>query len=489
MSDLLETARSIADTVLYEGYLLYPYRSSSGKNQVRWQYGIVGPTGAAAAGAGEESSLQTECLLDAGAGTRVDVYLRFLQVQARTVEAAAADGGYNRVEQLPAGATTCVPWEEAVEQEIAVLDVSVSDLADGRTVDVDVAAGEEVEPVSDAGRLVGRVVRRRLPLRGRLQLSATAAPGDRPLWILCARLDNTGETFGRAEIDARAGSSDGYVHRAARARDAATRQSFVGTHFLMTVRDGAFVSLIDPPAPAAAAAAACTNRRAWPVLVGQSGQTDVVLASPIILYDYPELAPESPGALYDSTEIDEILTLRIMTLTDEEKAAARATDPRAAEIIDRSDQMPPEVFEKLHGALRSFGAELPPAAQTADQRSAVHQPSGEQPVDLDGIPWWGEGMDDGVAPERDAVRIGAVEVSKGSRVRLRPSRRADAQDLFLADRTAVVTRVYSDVDGGTHVAVMLEDDELAEINDWYGRYYYFAPDELEPLQARREAVQ
>ncbi|MEP6642525.1 MAG: hypothetical protein ABJB93_11550, partial [Gaiellales bacterium] len=242
---------------------------------------------------------------------------------------------------------------------------------------------------------------------------------------------------------------------------------------------GAFVSLIDPPAWAADPAGACTNRRAWPVLVGRPGQTDVVLASPIILYDYPELAPESPGALYDSTEIDEILTLRIMTLTDEEKAAARATDPRAAEIIDRSDLMPDEVFEKLHGALRGFGA--PAAAADAPHRDAPHR-------DQDGVPWWGEEMDAGVSPEHDAVRIGAVDVAKGSRVRLRPNRRADAQDIFLADRTAVVTRVYADVDGGTHVAVVLEGDEMAEIHDWYGRYYYFAPDELEPLQSTAEAT-
>ena len=98
-----------------------------------------------------------------------------------------------------------------------------------------------------------------------------------------------------------------------------------------------FVSLLEPSAEASAAAARCHQERCFPVLAGRPGSTDVVLGSPIILYDYPEIAEESAGALFDSTEIDEILTLRVMTMTDAEKAEARATDPRAAEIIDRCD--------------------------------------------------------------------------------------------------------------------------------------------------------
>ena len=91
---------------------------------------------------------------------------------------------------------------------------------------------------------------------------------------------------------------------------------------------------------------------ASPVLAGPTGDQALVLVSPIILYDHPEIAEQSEGALYDSTEIDEILTLRIMTMTDEEKAMARATDPLAAQIIDRCDSMSPEALLNLHGVLR-----------------------------------------------------------------------------------------------------------------------------------------
>jgi hypothetical protein len=183
----------------------------------------------------------------------------------------------------------------------------------------------------------------------------------------------------------------------------------------------------------------------------------------MILPDQPEIAPESPGDLFDATEIDEILTLRVMTMTEAEKAAARGTDPRAAAIVDRCDTLPPEAMALLHGARRDVSTD----------------PSIVEPD----VPWWDPGADASVSPETDSVLVGAIPVAKGSRVRLHPGRRADAQDMFLAGQVATVTAVLSDVDGETHVAVVLEDDPAADLHDWYGRYWYFAPDEIEPLPA------
>ena len=101
--------------------------------------------------------------------------------------------------------------------------------------------------------------------------------------------------------------------------------------------------------------------------------------------------------------------------------------------------------------------------------------------DTGGQPWWDPTVDERVQPEVDAVVIDGVSVSKGSLVRVHPRRRADAQDLFFADQVARVTAVLGDVDGGLHVALVLVDDPAADLHDWYGRYLYFAPDELEPL--------
>lgn len=448
----LLAARTVADAVLYEGYLLYPYRASSSKNQVRWQFGVLGPPGAVASGVSEEPTMQSECLIDAPIPTQstVDIAVRFLQVQSRDVE-QTSDGGdhFTPVDELQVGTASWISWHEAVEREVPFNDLVVADLLLGRQLNVSVPGGEDVEVIRDEhGVVAGRLIRKRQALQGRLEVSVTACAGrHEQLFTLRARLDNRTDWQDPHSVLTRGA-----------ARDAAARYSFVSTHLLVAVQDAMFVSLRDPPAWAIDAAAACVNERCWPVLIGDPARPDIVLVSPIILDDFPAVAPESPGDLFDSTEIDEILTLRIMTLTDDEKQAARATDPRAGAIIDRCDDLPSDVMERLHGAVRAVA---------------------------DDVPWWDPIADASVSPQSDVVQIGSVAVSKGSRVRLRPRRRADAQDLFLAERTAVVARVDSDVDGQTHVAVLLEDDPAADLHEWYGRYYYFGPEELEPLQARR----
>jgi hypothetical protein len=178
------------------------------------------------------------------------------------------------------------------------------------------------------------------------------------------------------------------------------------------------------------------------------------------------VSPESPGDLFDASEIDEILSLRTLTLTEQEKLEARATDARAAAIVDRVDAMPPEVLRRLHGAIRS---PRPGPAPAADRPEPPPAPS-----------WWDPSADTSVSPETDAVEVDGVPVSKGSRVVLRPrARSADAQDMFLRGRTAHVEAVLVDVDDRRHLAVTLEDDPAAELHQWYGRYLYFSPEEVE----------
>jgi hypothetical protein len=249
-------------------------------------------------------------------------------------------------------------------------------------------------------------------------------------------------------------------------RDLALRHSLVGLHMFLGVRGGAFVSLLDPPPSLETAAAACRNEHTWPVLVGPEGDRTVMLSSPIILYDHPAVAPESPGDLCDATEIDEILLLRVMTLTDEEKREARATDERARRIVDRSESIPREVFERLHGAVRGLKpvASPAPAAPDATWEAFLNPP--------------------GLAPPPDAtLEMGSAVVVRGSRVRLAPRRRADSMDFFLAGRTARVEGVFRDVDDQAYVAVTVEDDPAADLQGAAGRYYYFYPEEIEPLDA------
>ncbi|MGH3424145.1 MAG: hypothetical protein ACRDO8_05415 [Nocardioidaceae bacterium] len=456
MTASLALARAVADAVLYEGYLLYPYRASSRKNQARWQFGVLGPPGAADDGLGEEAGMFADSLLDAPQGSTVELRLRFLQLQARIVE--RVDGpGFVPVDELTVADTHWITWDEATEHEVELGTFDVADLAAGRTVPVEIAGGEEQEPILDAdGRVAGRLVRRRRPLRAGVRISSTPVDGYARLRV---RVDNT-------------------AYERAASKDDAIAHSFIGAHLLLVADSADFVSLLEPPEQAEAAVTACDQHRAWPVLAGPEGQTDVLLLSPIILYDHPSVAPESAGELFDSTEIDEILTLRVMTMTEEEKAEARATDPRAAAIIDRCDAMSAQELQNLHGVLRD-----PHALEDAPLETGVpelHTPGmGSAPGDTD-VPWWDPEADASVAPDSDAVMIDGVPVAKGSMVTVRPSRRADAQDLFFAGRTGRVASVHFDVDGSTHVAVVLVDDPAADLHDWYGRYLYFAPDEIEP---------
>jgi hydrogenase maturation protease len=137
-------------------------------------------------------------------------------------------------------------------------------------------------------------------------------------------------------------------------RDEALLQALVSTHTILGVEHGEFVSLLDPPEPLRDLAAGCRNVGTWPVLVGAEGEADTMLSSPIILYDHPQIAPESPGDLFDATEIDEILTLRILTLTDDEKRSMAALDPRGRALLERTETLAREQLMGLHGTLREF---------------------------------------------------------------------------------------------------------------------------------------
>jgi hypothetical protein len=448
------TAQKIADAVLYEGYVLYPYRASAAKNQVRWQFGIVAPRAYKQAGGSEPWFMQTECLVDGADAAVLNVRLRFLHVQARAVEKAVDPRGdsFCPVETLEISGRAFVTWDEGVERERDLREFTLAEiLAAERVVPLGIQAGQDIELIHEAtGQIAGRIVRERRPIAGDIRVAAKRIGSAVKLTL---RIENTTPWPSQCGVE----------------RNQALRHSLVSAHTLLAVRGGKFISLLDPPEWARALAASCINENTWPVLVGESERSDTILSSPIILYDYPAVAPESPGDLCDATEIDEILTLRTMTLTEAEKREARATDARAAAIIDHADNIPPQVFERLHGAVRYL--------RTATTKSE------DEPATT---PWWDPGADASVSPETDSINIGGVTVTKGSRVRLRPGRRADAQDMFLVGRIATVQGVFFDVENNSYLAVSLTDDPAAELHEWHGRYLYFYPDEIEPLDGEAE---
>ena len=342
----IEQVKEIANAVLYAGYLLYPYRHSAIKNRRRWTFGVVYPREYSEVNGGIEPwMMQSECLITGHTDTTLDFYVRFLHLLVRTVthpEAIEGDLVGDSVasphlsEWSLASRLADEPLEEGVEREISVQALSLDDLvAHPRHVTIAFPGERMVEYPTDGS--AAEIVREQQSIAGADIIAAT--PVDSSLFKLSVQIENTTPETGTV------------TNR----HDAVLLQSFVSTHTILQVHEGAFISLLEPPEEVQAVAQGCQNIRTWPVLDGNEGERDAMLSSPIILYDYPQIAPESPGALFDGTEIDEILTLRIMTLTDEEKEEMRRGDERTREILERTESLSPEQFMKLHGVIRYLG--------------------------------------------------------------------------------------------------------------------------------------
>jgi hypothetical protein len=294
----LRIVEEIANAVLYEGYVLYPYRASAVKNRRRWNFGVVAPPGS-----DDPSSMQTECVVQGEPRAPLAVRVRFLQLVERS------DGSDSQ------------PWQEAVEREVH----SDTELGSGSQWHAfQFPAGEDVD---------GRVVRLREAIDGEVEIETRQVRDH--TYTVRVRIRNV-SAGAKAE------------------RGETLLRSLISTNTILNTTGAAFVSLIDPPEEFRSIVANCANDRSWPVLVGEEGETDTMLSSPIILYDYPRIAPESPGALFDGTEIDEILTLRIMTMTDAEKSEMRELDDRTRQLLERTESLPPEHLMKLHGTLRGL---------------------------------------------------------------------------------------------------------------------------------------
>ncbi|WP_046507479.1 hypothetical protein [Streptomyces odonnellii] len=455
-SEEFDRARRVADALLFEGYVLYPYRASARKNRLRWQFGVLVPPSWACM-YGEHAEQRTECLLEPRRAGHLLVELRFLKVRRRTVERPAPDGsGWTGTARLDLTDRVLVPWDEGEEQRVA-LRVPLDELAgEGRTVRFDRPGGVAYEPVQEAGGTgpaVGRLVRRSRALAGEMHLATEPLPGPYGALRLTVTVRNASDWAppDRAPDPRRRGD-----------REAALPYSLIGAHLLLGLPGGRFLSMTDPPQWARPAARTCRNEHTWPVLAGGAGRDDVLLSSPIILDDHPELAAESPGPLYDATEIDEILSLRTAALTEEEKREARGTDARAAEVIDLVDGMPAQVMERLHGAIRGL-------------REATGERPREDPAEA---PCARDAYD---VPGPETVTVGERLVGVGSRVVLRPGTRgSDAQDIFLAGLGATVEAVLTDLDGETHIGVTVDGDPGTDVRRLQGRFLYFRPDEIDP---------
>jgi hydrogenase maturation protease len=389
----------VAEALLYEGYMLYPYRPSSVKNRQRFNFGVVYPERPDGAHAGTDPTwMQTECLLEGDATTVLDAKVRFLQLIARTTHRDTGGSGDDL-------------WQEAIERDIELKGCALGDITRApRRTTTALVATSHTEPLRDAaGATVGTIIRRQRSMLVELELSAAACGAG--LFRVHVRFAN------RTALAAADGD-----------RDEIMLHACASAHAILRTSGGAFVSLLDPPESLRDAAARCHNVGTWPVLAGDPGERDTVLSSPIIVYDYPEIAPESAGDLFEATEIDEILSLRILSLSDAEKREMAQSDERARRLLERTESLTADQLMRMHGAMRS------PRAK------------------------------------------------RGDRVRLHPHPRGDVFDLALADQIATVDKVEQDLEGRVHIAVIVDQDPGRSIGPRGPAHrFFFAPDELELL--------
>jgi hypothetical protein len=405
----------IADAVLYEGYILYPYRPSALKNCQRWSFGTLYPrTFAENLSSPESWFLRAEVLLEGDAQTTLDLQIRFLQIAATNADQE---------------------WNEGFARSKMVEAVTLCETISGIQQDYNFSSlsAEEREQAPRGFTSV--------PLTGHLSLRATEL------------------RVGLYRLTATFANETSLPHPL---RAAAQASAFTSAHLLLGVEGGSFVSLLEPPSELEAATRACRNQGVFPVLAGED--RSCMLCSPIILYDYPQIAPESAGDFFDGTEMDEMLALRVLTLTDEEKAQVRQGDAQARAILDRMETLPGEHLLKLHGAVRGL--------RTVAERERQEAAGGIQP--------WNPFAEQ---PTVDSVTVFGTEVRPGTRVRLWPRKRADILDMAMAGKIAIVEAIEQDLEDQVQLAVVLEDDPGRDMGllRQAGHRFFYTPEEIEPL--------
>ncbi|MBA3833613.1 MAG: hypothetical protein H0X34_17320 [Chthoniobacterales bacterium] len=444
-----ELIDKVVNAVLYEGYILYPYRPSSKKNQVgRFTFGRVYPeVYAAAQGGREPCAMQTEFLVrNESKDAIANVQIRFLHPLARDVGKVGAP-----LAELPSGAEPefeVVPrfevdgklyqtWLEAVEREVALPPLVLNEPRHLEHA-FQFAASRELEPIRGSdGSIVAVIVRRQAAVDGIIAIELESVDLD------AVKI--------RARILNRSALPNEYLE----SQEAVTLRTFASTHTILHVEGGECISLLDPDGQYLAAAKNCKQIGTWPVLVGdeEKGERDAMLSSPIILYDYPKIAAESPGDLFDGAEIDEILTLRIQTMTDAEKMEMRQVDEHARRILERTENLAEADLLKLHGVMRPT-----PLQQSNEEFFNPNKPL-------------------------ETVRVGGVELKAGDRVRIRPKKRSDVMDIALNGKIAIIESVMQDVENEVQFALVLDDDPGRDLGMMRqpGHRFFYGADEVEPI--------
>ncbi|WP_028963320.1 hypothetical protein [Sulfobacillus thermosulfidooxidans] len=293
-----QNTEKIADAVLYEGYALYPYRPSAIKNQQRWTFGRIVPEFYHQKTQSTDPWFRRAQTLLQASSLAITLRLRFLQIAEPPLSPDSPS----------------LSWQQALPRDFSW---TITSLPWDKTIEIPAH-------LEDAGEVKNIVFH--VEMRGNLFISEPE-----PVWLLTTTIKNvTPDISGFDEASA-------------------LRHSLIATHWLLSTETGKWVSLLDPPSSFEDQVATLTQDGVWPVLAGDEQDGKICLVSPIILYDYPTVADNSPGDFFDGAEIDEMLTLRILTLTDAEKEEAMRADPKVQALLERTQNLSRDDLYQLHG--------------------------------------------------------------------------------------------------------------------------------------------
>jgi hypothetical protein len=442
-----ELVEKVVNAVLYEGYILYPYRASSKKNRERFTFGRVYPEDYSVAQDGAEPFvMQTECLVrNESRDALLNISVRFLHPMAREVGVlqtpiaempASEPPAFDIVPNLQVGEQLYQTWQEAVEQKVELSSIPLRE-ASQNSHQFDFPSSRALGPIrEDDGKISAVLLRRQDFVRGIVEV--VTQPVDDSVFKIMVRILN-GTPVPKEELEN---------------QSTIIMRTFASTHTILQAEGGEWFSLTDPPPAYAEVTAACKNIGTWPVLVGEEakGERDTMLSSPIILYDYPRIAPESPGDLFDGLEIDEILTLRVMAMTDAEKIEMRQVDEQARRILERTENMPSDHLLKMHGAMRAL----------SQSNESFFNPM----------------------KRLESTIVDGVELRAGDKVRIWPKKRADIMDMALEGKVATIEALEEDVEKQVHFALVIDDDPGRDMGllRQSGHRFFYSADEVEPLK-------
>ncbi|MBA2522738.1 MAG: hypothetical protein H0V25_05340 [Solirubrobacterales bacterium] len=434
-----EAAERLAQSMLYEGYALYPYTPEATKNATPTPFGIAYPQAYATRQPAAFDHVQVEVVVQAPDEAEIEAAAVFLQ--------------------------TTGPRHTAAERRETLEPVRL-----GSLLQDPLARSFVHEPGPEEGAVTGE---------------ATQADTD----VLSGNVSMSAERVaeGLARVRMRVENTTPLPAEEAEAmeRGAALRRSLLSCHAMLGVSGGRFISPLENEGPAGEAVQACENVNTWPVLAAPDD--DAVVGAAYMLPDHPQIAPASKGNLFDNTEIEEALLLHVHVLSDSEREAINKGDPAVREMVERAEATTPEDIFALHGVMAPTPTDpsitsVPPDPSLAD---GIEFPEWTEPGAIPEAPPQADAPRQAPPPgpadtagEEDVVVDGKA-FKRGAKVVLRPGTDGDPYDKMMDGRSATIQRIYLDYDGKAYLGVTIDDDPMAEILNESGRYLFFFADEVE----------